>query len=383
MLMIEILFWFFILLLLYTYFGYPRVLHIVAALKKAKPIDKKRIYPAVTIIIPAYNEERSIADKLRNVLELEYPAEKLEIIVVSDVSVDRTDEIVKGFAKQGVKLVRLEQRSGKIKAYRTVVPMAKGEIVIFSDATSLLDRNSVVEMVSNFNDPRVGCVGGLLAYENPKEAIEGKGEHTYWDYERRIRVDESGVASLTSVSGTLYAVYKCLYPLDMKDDLADDLIVPFTVVKNGYKAILEPAALCKEYTVVAADEEISKRSRITIQNLRGLAEYARIMDPLKYGAYAWLVISHKLFRSIVPFFLLTVFLLNGILAPYSVLYGAICLCQVLFYSLGFAGYLLKRAGKLRVVNSIYYFCLSNLAIAVGIFRFFKGRRVATWEPVRT
>lgn len=351
-------------------------------LKKQPDIHKKRIEPNVSLVIPAYNEEKSIRDKLENVLALNYPPGKIEIIVVSDASSDRTDEIVDGFRHRGVTLLRMEHRNGKIAAYRRALSHLRGEIIVFSDATSILDSEAVAKLVGNFNDSSVGCVGGLLRYVNPGKAMVGEGESQYWSYEKKIREYESHLSSLTSVSGTLYAVRKNLYPGDMKDDLADDFIVPFEVKKKGFRVVLEPEAVCVERAVHSMAEEMAKRIRITLQNIRGLLDRIEILNPFKYGVYSILVISHKLFRLLVPVFLMMLFISNAVLAFESNLFLVLLLFQGIFYLTAVIGYFTSKKLKLKIVESVFYFCLSNLAILIGILRFVKGRKVVTWEPIR-
>ncbi|HEY5594238.1 MAG TPA: glycosyltransferase family 2 protein [Nitrospiria bacterium] len=378
----RIVFWTTVVLIVFTYFGYPLLMLGLLRFKRQRPIDKKRIEPDVSLVIPAYNEEKSIRDKLENVLALNYPAGKIKIIVVSDASSDRTDEIVERFRPRGVTLLRMERRNGKIAAYRRALPHLKGEIIVFSDATSILDREAIAQLVGNFNDPSVGCVGGLLRYVNPGKAMVGEGESQYWSYEKKIREYESRLSSLTSVSGTLYAVRKNLYPGDMKEDLADDFIVPSEVKKKGFRVVLEPEAVCIERAVHSTAEEMAKRIRITLQNIRGLLDRLEILNPFKYGVYSILVISHKLFRLLVPVFLMVLFVSNAVLAFGSKLFLVLLLLQALFYLTAVIGYFLNKKLKLKIVESVYYFCLSNLAILIGILRFFKGKKVVTWEPMR-
>lgn len=382
MLIIKIIFWSLFFLLFYTYFGYPLLMLIMARFKRQKPVIKGDITPFVSIVVPAYNEEKNIGAKLNEILNLDYPKEKMEIFVVSDVSSDRTDEIVRGFLDKGVKLIRLEERSGKIAAYRKVLPLLKGEIVVFSDATSIINAGSLTHLISNFNDESVGCVGGLLMYVNPKQAIVGKGEKKYWSYEKKIREYESKLSSLPSVSGTFYAVRKELYPLDMKDDLADDLIVPFYVRKKGFRTIFEKDAICKDFTTLSIEEEMAKRIRITIQNIRGLLNYPDILNIFKYGLFSLLVISHKLFRILVPVFLLLLFIVSLILSFNSQAFLIVFIAQILFYLASFYGYQISKKRKFTIGNTLFYFCLSNLAIFIGIGKFFKGEKIIKWETVR-
>jgi cellulose synthase/poly-beta-1,6-N-acetylglucosamine synthase-like glycosyltransferase len=380
--LLQILFWSCLFLLWYTYFGYPLLLRVLVKVRRRRPIQKKTIFPKVSIVIAAHNEEQSIAEKLNNVLSLEYPREKMEVVVASDFSTDRTDEIVRGFADKGVRLIRSKQRSGKIGAYRTVYPELNGEIIIFSDATSILDKHSVTALISNFNDSTVGCAAGLLRYDKVNQAAAGEGEGTYWKYEKPILMNESSLASLTSVSGTFYAVYKHLFPHAMAIDLADDFIVPLTVVEKGYRAVLEPEAVCREHAIHASEAEISKRSRITLQNIRGLFDQKGILNVFQYGLFSLMVISHKLCRILVPIFLIGLFLSNAALAFDLPIFQFLLAGQGVFYLTGSLGHLVSSASRVRLINSIFFFCLSNMAILFGIIKFFIGSKVVTWEPAR-
>lgn len=371
-----------LILILYTYIGYPLLMMLLLKFKKERPVNKKEITPYISIVIPAYNEEKSIGAKLNEVINLNYPRERMEVIVVSDASSDRTDEIINGFLSQGVKLFRMEQRSGKIAAYRKALPLLKGEIIVFSDATSILSTNSLIHLISNFNDETVGCAGGVLTYVNLKQASVGKGEKKYWSYEKRIREYENKLGFLPSVSGTFYAVRKELYPLDMKDDLADDLIVPFYVRKKGMRIVIDDSAICKDFTTLAIKEEMDKRIRITVQNIRGLLDQPDILNPFQYGLYSILVMSHKLFRLLAPVFLLTLFTASLFLSLRSLVFLFVLTCQILFYSGGYIGYRINKKIKFSLGNILFYFCLSNLAVLIGIGKFFKGERVVTWETVR-
>jgi len=369
--------------IVYAYFGYPLLMIVISKLKKSKPIQKGAFTPFISIVIPAYNEEKNIGAKLKDFVNSSYPHDKMEIFVISDASTDRTNEIVEGFADKGVKLFKLQERSGKIAAYRKILPILKGEIIVFSDATSLISYNSIQNLINNFNDKSVGCAGGLLVYINPgKATVVGKGEKKYWSYEKRIRDLESSLCSLPSVSGTLYAVRKNLYPMEMKDYLADDLIVPIKVKKSGYRTVFEREATCKDYTTTDIKEEMSKRIRITAQNLSGLAEESDILNPFRYGLFSIIIISHKVFRLLVPIFLILIFIASAIMAYYSTAFLIILLLQVLFYAVGILGYFINKIIKFSLGNSIFYFCLSNLSILLGIAKFIKGTKFATWQTVR-
>jgi cellulose synthase/poly-beta-1,6-N-acetylglucosamine synthase-like glycosyltransferase len=378
-----VLFCTFIILLGYVYAGYPvllRILYSFVNRNKPDKIDFSPV-PAISIIVPAYNEEKSIAEKIENILTCDYPVEKREIIVISDCSSDRTDEIVEGYRAKGIKLVRLTQRTGKVAAYKKVVPTCSGEILIFTDATSVLKSDALKKIVRKFADPAIGCVGGYLRFVPIKNSTVGQGENDYWDYEVVIKKHESDISSLTSVSGTFYAVYKKLFPLDMKNDLADDFIVPIHVKKLGLKVVLEPEAVCEEVTVVTEGDEMGKRIRITMQNIRGLIDQIDILNPFKYGMYSLLIASHKLGRLVVPALLLGILATDFFLSFGNMLFKAILACQILFYMVGFS--FMSRKVKNKILNRINYFCLSNMSIFLGFVKFAKGKRSAFWETQRS
>lgn len=379
----RIIFWLTTAGLFYAYFGYPLVMALLLKLKKPRDIVKKPFTPFISIVIAAYNEEKDIGAKLNEFTNSSYPSEKMEIFVISDASTDRTCEIVEGFSDKGVKLFKLEKQSGKIAAYRNIFPMLKGEIIVFSDATSLISYDGITNLINNFSDETVGCAGGLLVYINPgKATIVGKGEKKYWSYEIRIREYESALCSLPSVSGTLYAVRKNLYPIDMADYLADDLIVPIRVKKAGYRTVFEKDATCKDYTTTDIKEEMAKRIRITVQNINGLIAQRDIFNPFHYGIFSFIIISHKLFRLLVPLFLIAAFLVSLVLSSYSLVFLLIFLLQVLFYIAGITGYFLNKIIKFSLGNAVFYFCLSNFAILCGIIKSIKGAKFATWQTVR-
>ncbi len=381
--MFKIIFCISLLGLFYAYFGYPLFMVLLARVKKEGHIKKGNITPFISLVIAAYNEERNIAAKLREISNLDYPREMIEVFVVSDSSSDRTDEIVKGFADKEINFFRMDKRSRKIAAYLTALPLLKGEIIVFSDAASLINYKSIRKLISNFNDPSVGCAGGLLTYIHPTGVTSvGKGEKKYWSYETRIRELESRLSSLPSVSGTLYAVRKNLYPIDMKESLADDLIVPLRVKKAGFKTVFEKEAICNDFTTTSIKEEMAKRIRITIQNINGLIDEREILNPFKYGIFSILVISHKLFRILVPVFLVNIFISSLLLSFHYSVFLVLFTLQIFFYLGATAGYVINKKVKFSLGNAMFYFCLSNLAILKGIIKFFIGERVVTWETVR-
>jgi cellulose synthase/poly-beta-1,6-N-acetylglucosamine synthase-like glycosyltransferase len=387
--MMLLLFFLTFILLTYTYFGYPVLLRLGDALLPAREPStpsaagsRANAEPvSASLVIPAYNEEADIRSKLENVLRLDHAKGKLEIIVASDASSDRTDDIVREFAGKGVSLFRLEKRGGKIAAYKNAVRRASGEIFIFTDATSQLEPDSLDHMLRHFADPSVGCVAGRLIFVSQEDGGIGKGEEAYWDYNIWIKAAESRLASLTSVSGTFFAVRKELFPIDMPSDLAEDFIVPLVVVRRGFRTILESKAVCREVSVHAESQEIRKRARITVQNIRGLIYGRDLLNVFRYGLFSVLLISHKLLRTLAPLMLAALFVLNVALLRSSAVFMPPLAAQTLFYAVGFLSGL-RSGRRTGVVNAVHFFCLSNCAIFLGILMWLRGDMMATWETER-
>ena len=380
---IDLLFYLFLFLMVYTVVLYPVVLKILVKLIKRPTVQKEDIPDFVSIVIPAYNEEKDIADKIQNCLALDYPKNQREIIVVSDCCSDRTDEIVRSLESDDVRLHRMEQRGGKIAGYQSVLNVVKGNIVVFTDATSVLAKDALKNLMANFSDDNVGCVGGRLVYTDANDSSVSHGEQSYWNYETKIKKREEHIASLTSVSGTFYGIRKDLFPVDMPKDLADDFIAVLTCYKKGKRIVFEPTAVCQELAVHESKVELEKRSRITVQNIRGLLHMPEMLNIFKYGWYAFLLISHKLFRLVSPFFLIGVFVCNAMIWKKHILLEAIFFGQLVFYGLALVGCWMKDEKRPKVINLIFYFTLSHIAIFYGFIRVMKGHRMATWETERT
>ncbi|MEO6394119.1 MAG: glycosyltransferase family 2 protein, partial [Pyrinomonadaceae bacterium] len=242
----ETVFWFCLAALGYTYLGYPLLVWLVSAVR-ARQTKRGPYEPTVSIVITAYNEERDLPAKIRNTLQLDYPLAKLELIVASDCSTDRTDQIVSEFAAQGVKLCRQPERLGKTAAQNAAVEIATGDVVLFSDATTMYEPDVLRVMMPNFADASVGCVAGRLVYIDPEQTATGKGARSYWNYETFLRRHESRAGSLIGTSGCLYAVRRSAY-LPMYHEACSDFLIATKMVEQGLRAVYEPDAVCTEET---------------------------------------------------------------------------------------------------------------------------------------
>ncbi len=377
----EIIFWASAAALLYAHAGYPLLVALVSRLRP-REVRRAEVAPPVTVIITAYNEERDLAAKLDNTLALEYPPDKLEIIVASDCSSDRTDEIARSFAPRGVRLHRQPERLGKTAAQNAAVELAGGEVLLFSDATTLYDSNVLRAMLPNFADPSVGCVAGRLVYVDPSESGVGRGARSYWGYETFIKRHESRACSLIGVSGCLYAVRRSAY-VPLYHEACSDFLIATKMVEQGLRAVYEPAAFCTEETNRRTDKELRMRVRVITQTFTDLWRHRAMMNPARTGFYAVQLLSHKVLRYLVPLFLLALFAASAALAPRSLFYAAALAAQVIFYAAALAGWVLERAGvRVRALALPHYFVLANLASLLAFYKFLTGERYARWEPIR-
>jgi len=377
----EVLFAVSVAALLYTYAGYPLLVWIVSRLRP-RPVRRARLTPSVSVIITAHNEERDLAAKLENTLALRYPAELLEIIVASDCSTDRTDEIAREFAASGVKLVRQSRRLGKTAAQNAAVKEAAGEIIVFSDATSKCAADVVQAIVPNFADATVGCVAGRLVYVNAAHSRIGSSAQSYWSYETFLRRHESRACSLIGAPGCLYAIRKSAY-VPLYDEACSDFIVATKMIEQGLRTVYEADAVCSEETNRHAGDEFRMRVRIIAQTLTDLWRHRAMMNPFRSGFYAVQLLSHKLMRYAVPLFSLAVFVSSSALAFQSRIYLAAAVLQVAFYASALMGWLGEQIGiSHRLLSLPRYFVMANVASVVAFHKCISGERYASWESMR-
>src|SRR5216684_8374081 len=377
----EIIFWLGAAALGYTYAGYPLLLLIVSRLR---PRDVRRgdFAPTVSVIVTAYNEERDLAAKLENTLALDYPRELLEIIVASDCSTDRTDKIARAFAERSVRLVRQPQRLGKTAAQNMAVAEARGEIILFSDATSLYEPDVLRVMMPSFADPTVGCVAGRLVYVDPADSRVGRGARSYWGYETFLKEHESRAGSLIGASGCLYAVRRSAY-VPLYHEACSDFIIATKMVEQGLRAIYAPNAVCTEQTNRRSDAELKMRVRVIAQTFTDLWRHRPMLNPFRTGFYAVQLLSHKVMRYLVPFFLIALFAASAMLAPASFTYRMLFATQLLGYGCALLAWLLEKVGiRSRLLALPQYFVLANVASLIACYQFIRGERYARWEPIR-
>ena len=377
----QIVFWASLAMLAYVYVGYPLVVYLVSALFPRR-IKRGEIEPSVTILITAFNEEQDIRQKLENTLKIEYPADKLEILVASDGSTDRTDAIAREFASSGVRLFRQEGRVGKTVTQNNAVECASGEIILFSDATTVYDPDVLRKVLPSFADDTVGCVAGRLLYVDAAETNVGKGARSYWNYETFIKIAESSACSLIGASGCLYAVRKAAYQ-PMYAEACSDFLICTILYRQGLRSVFEPSAVCFEDTNRRPGDEMQMRVRVISQTFTDLWRNLDMMNPIRSGFYAFQLISHKVLRYAVPILLFTLFVSNLLLSGGSIFFSVLFAAQVLFYLMALVGWVLEKLGiRLTFLAIPLYFVLANLASVIAFYRFIRGARVSTWEPIR-
>ncbi len=378
----ELIFWSSVATLIYTYLGYPLLLAVASRLRPL-PVRRQAAWtPVVTIIITAYNEELDLAAKLENTLALDYPAEKLEVIVASDCSADRTDEIAVSFAPRGVRWHRQRERRGKTAAQNAAVELARGEIILFSDATTLYRPDVLRVMMANFADPSIGCVAGRLLYVDPADSSVGRGARSYWSYETFLKERESRINSLIGVSGCLYAVRRAAY-VPLYEEACSDFIIATKMVEQGLRTIYEPDAVCTEETNRRTDKEMRMRVRVIAQTFTDLWRHRAMLNPLRSGFYAVQLFSHKVLRYLMPVLLLAILGASIVLVGSSLWYAVALIAQLAFYVTAMLGFVLERAGIHHKLLALpQYFVLANAASLIAFYKFLWGERYARWEPIR-
>ena len=376
----TVIFWSCSVLLLYLYVLYPLLVRLLAT-RFGLPVARGGALPTVTVIVTAYNEEKSILAKLRNLSQLDYPASRLNFVVASDGSTDRTEAFAAGFDPQRVSVLRVAGRQGKTACQNAAAAVATGEILIFTDATTDLDPAAARRLVENLADPSVGCVAGRLVYVTHGENATGRGGEAYWDYEVRLRTAESAFGSLVGVSGCLYSVRRSAYrPIDPA--LISDFVVAMTMREQGLRTVLAPDAICYEETLGQGGHELAMRVRVALRSLNALVSQRRFLNPFRYGRFAWQLWSHKGLRYASPLLWLAALIANVELASHPG-YLLLLVGQLTVIGAGVVGFVLQsRRPNLGVLSRPYYLLLTNIASFVATVRYLKGERMVTWTPLR-
>lgn len=367
--------WACLALIAYVYAGYPLTLRLWPARPVARTAGDHQ--PAVTVVIAAFNERAHIAATVANKLAQDYPAERLDVIVVSDGSSDGTDDAVRAIADRRVTLLRQEPRQGKTMALNRALATATGDIIVFSDANSTYEADTVTRLVRAFEAPEVGYVTGRLEYLERGATAVGSGSGFYMRYENWLRELESRVGSVVGVNGGVDAVRRRLYS-PMRADHLPDFILPLRVVHEGARVLYVPDAMSSEYSLDAQADEFRMRVRVSLRALHALAEMRGLLLP-RHGLFAFQLLVHKWLRYLIVLPLAGAFVSNALLV-HRPAYAALMALQVACYALAAVGW--ASGGRLRwkPVFVPFYFCLINAAAAVALVRFLSGERMVLWAP---
>ncbi len=367
----------------YVYIGYPVLLIILDKLAKCKALMIADIEPSVSLIVSCYNEVDVIEQKIRNCLALDYPLQQLEVIFVSDGSDDGTDERVKQYRSEGIKLIRQEGRLGKTLGLNLALAEAVGEMVVFSDANAMYKADAIKKLVRNFHDPSVGYVVGAAIYRDEEESSSGASENAYWQYEMFIKKIESKLHSVVGGDGAIYAIRKSLYEsLDQED--INDFVNPLQIIAKGYRGIFDADAICYEQTAGNFDKEGRRKQRIVNRSFSGLLKNKTVLNPFKFGFFSFEILSHKLLRWLIPFFILFAAVGITILAQMNIeFFQWLLLLGIVFSWLVLSGKFLKDQAVCPSVLLVpYYFYLVNINSMKGVLQSLHGNVQITWSTPR-
>ena len=372
------LFWASLALVLYTYAGYPAILYVIGRIRGRRETPATPLAtPSACLIISAFNEENVIRQKIENSLALERVG-PLTIIVASDGSNDRTVSIAREYQDHGVHVHDSPLRKGKNATLNDVVRGITEDIIVFTDANSLLSRDAIVRLAARFSDPTVGCVVGELKYADDTTSV-GEGENLYWRYESRIKLWESQLGSVLVANGSIFAIRRPLFR-DCFPDLANDLQTPFDVANQGYGTVYEPRAVAVERTAELWEEEFGRKVRIVLQGLTGFARLSSRM----HGVRLWQFVSHKLIRWWVGASLVVTLIATAMLARDNPWFSAFLALQLACYTLAFGGWLMRRSEKMpRALQVPFYFAMVNGAALVAMGRYVAGSRQVVWEKAES
>jgi len=387
MLVLEILFWVLLFLVVYPFALYQPLLGLlVRGMRKTKLNSYEKKWPHVTIVISAYNEEAIIAKKLDNTRSLHYPEGHLEIIVVSDASSDGTDALVREKAEidKRIRLVRQDERKGKTAGLNLALEAAGGEIVVFSDANAMYQRDALYELVKFFINPQVGYVVGAARYNQDETDTDKDCESTYWDQELSLKQIESDFFSVVGGDGAIYAIRRSLYRPLQEDDI-NDFVNPIQIIARGYRGVFNANAVCYEDTAQDLAKEFRRKRRIVNRTFRALTRYVGEFSLTRHYKFLFMLVSHKVLRWFGMFNIIGLSLISLILgvSGEGLIYGACLLGILLSGSFALVGWPLSLFSNCpKMFSLLYYFYMVNIAAMLGIIDNFRGRYHVTWDHVR-
>lgn len=384
----EIIFWISLFIIVYTYLGYGFILYLMLRIRRIIFGERPQVFydpdqvPTCTLLIAAYNEEHFITEKIKNTLALEYPDGKLEIIFITDGSTDRTPDILREYPE--IKLLHQNERKGKVAAMHRAQDYIKTEIIIFTDANTLLNKDALTKISRHYADEKIGAVAGEKRVHFDEKADAGAaGEGFYWKYESLLKKWDSELYSTIGAAGELFSVRSNLYSPVSDVTILDDFMISMLIAEKGYRIAYEPEAFAIETASENISEELKRKVRIAAGGIQSIVRLKALLNIFRYGLLSFQYISHRVLRwTITPFLLILILVLNGLILFQSkeIIYPILLAGQLIFYVLAYSGSILeKRELRLKIFFIPYYFCVMNYAVIMGIKRYLWKQQSAVWE----
>ena len=379
--MTRAVFWSAASLVAYTYVGFPALVVVRAALRP-RPHRRASIAPSVSIVVAARNEASVIAAKVGNLLSVDYSAERVEVIVASDGSEDGTVAAARDCGDGRVRVLDLP-RLGKAGALNSAVAQARGDVLVFTDANSMLAPNALRALVAPFADEEVGGVAGDQRYLiGDAEAPIARGERRYWDFDRALKRVESRGGSVISATGALYAIRRDLFQA-VPDGVTDDFTVSTAVICQRRRLVFAADAAAYEPVSASTGSEFARKVRVITRGLNAVMLRRELLDPRRHGFYALQLLSHKLLRRLMPMPLVVTAATGARLARRGTVYRLVAMAQAVTVGLGATGLLIGRYARVpRPLALPAYFCLVNVASLRAVVNVARGRSIDRWEPRR-
>jgi biofilm PGA synthesis N-glycosyltransferase PgaC len=383
----EVLLWISLFIVFYAFFGYGILLFIIIKIKRKVrglpviPVVDAANLPTCSLVIAAYNEEGFILEKIKNTLELEYPAGKLEFIFITDGSTDRTPKLIAAYPQ--IRLMHSTDRRGKIAAVHRAMDTVTTEVVVFTDANTYLNPDALLKICRHYADAKVGAVAGEKRIQIDAAADATAGEGFYWKYESKLKAWDAELHSVVGAAGELFSIRTALYQPVSPNAILDDFMISLLVAQDGYRVLYEPEAYATETSSENVKEELKRKIRIAAGGIQSIVWLKSLLNPFKQPLLSFQYISHRVLRwTVTPFLMILALLLNIAIVVNggSMLYHILLIGQLAFYLASLAGWLLERREiKVKILFIPYYFCIMNYAVIRGIFRYLAGGQSAAWE----
>jgi cellulose synthase/poly-beta-1,6-N-acetylglucosamine synthase-like glycosyltransferase len=373
--MIESLFWLLLLFAIYSYFIYPVLLALLHSMRRGPGGTRIAAQPVLTMVVTAYNEQARIREKIVNTLAIDFPG--LEMIVASDCSTDDTDSVVREYESRGVRLVRAPERLGKENAQLHAIRAARGDVIVFSDVATQVPVDALRKLTVYFNDATIGAVSSEDRFITKEGGVAGEG--AYVKYEMWLRRMESAVAGLVGLSGSFFAARKSVCA-EWDIHSPSDFNTALSCARQGLRAVTAPDVLGFYRDLANPQKEYQRKVRTVLRGMTAVVRHPDVLNPLRFGVFAWQVWSHKIMRWGVPWFLMLLFLTNLALLGRGDIYWLMLFGQLAFYGVALAAHLSLRVRSNGIARIIYFFVQVNVALADSLRRLLTGKRMTTWQP---